>query len=478
MPLLHQHDTLGDLVIEKALTNGGQAEIYLARANKWSVTFPPGHRYVLKAVADSNQGIFLDDETIHLTRLQTNELHPNIVRLVDWSTGKPLKGTAGQKIRHEVRANGIDSFRCILFDYLPGGALQKMLDEHLKLSVNDAVATGREILTALVYIHKQQMIHLDVKPDNVLFQPDGRRDRLRRLFGYRTESAVLIDFGIARRYTDTHPPGKGMGDPQYASPEQYSEATYTDNVPLDKSCGPTSDVFSWGVVMYKCLTGRNPHGDKFLDFNPILLERPEYNPEPPSKTNKAIPKELDKVILKCLQKNPRDRYRNAQEALDALNAATTHLRSISTRVLSRVVLLAALLVVLVVGCGAISLSAWLFAAQAGVVGTPVSVADTASPIPETPTQAAPTSASIMILPSQTSAPQATVSASATPALKATSTTRPTPTPTKTFTPVPPTITGLPLATSTPQPANQNPKPTDPPKPAQTQPAKSPPAPAP
>ncbi len=157
------------------------------------------------------------------------------------------------------------------------------------LSRQEATRLLRPIAQVLDNIHRRQLVHLDIKPENILLFNDGR--------------AVLADFGITQRVgSKTH-----AGTPLYASPEQAAG---------DRPVGPWTDIYSLGVVLYEMLAGRPP----FLGDNDAILLRQhlEDPPPPPHKFNPALSRDLDRVILRALAKRPKDRYRTAGEMIEAL----------------------------------------------------------------------------------------------------------------------------------------------------------------
>ncbi|MCA9011110.1 MAG: serine/threonine protein kinase [Planctomycetaceae bacterium] len=174
------------------------------------------------------------------------------------------------------------------------------------VSLGDRVARGpidpdeaaRYIKSAaetIQFAHDHDIVHRDLKPGNILINADGR--------------PMITDFGISRRIDDRHAPGEAhslAGTAEYMPPEQAS----------GKPTGPLSDVYSLGATLYCLLTGRPPfQASNALD---TLLAVIESEPVPPRRLNERIPRDIDLICLKCIEKRPQDRYQSAQELADEL----------------------------------------------------------------------------------------------------------------------------------------------------------------
>ena len=163
------------------------------------------------------------------------------------------------------------------------------------LPPREAAALVREVAEAMAYAHRQGVIHRDLKPSNILIDRDGR--------------SRVTDFGIAKRVE-----GDGglmeaqvIGTPSYMAPEQAQGK---------REVGPSADVYALGAVLYTLLVGRPPfHAATVIGtiFQVITQE-----PVPPRRLNRAVPRNLEAVCLKCLQKDPARRYAGAAELADDL----------------------------------------------------------------------------------------------------------------------------------------------------------------
>jgi eukaryotic-like serine/threonine-protein kinase len=160
----------------------------------------------------------------------------------------------------------------------------------------------RQICDALQEAHAQGMIHRDIKPANIFAA----------MRGGRCDVAKLLDFGLAKPLIKSGSAqltqsGAITGSPTFMSPEQATG---------DRVADARSDIYAAGVVLYFLLTGRPP----FDDENPmkVLIAHAHEQPMPPSYHNPEVPDDLVQVIMRCLQKNPADRYQTTLDLAAAL----------------------------------------------------------------------------------------------------------------------------------------------------------------
>lgn len=202
--------------------------------------------------------------------------HPNIVNVYD------------------VGKDG--NINYIVMELIEGRVLSDIISEEGPMEANRAIAITKQIALALSFAHKNQIIHRDVKPHNVLITQNG--------------VAKITDFGIAKAVNSATIVGQTgivIGSVHYFSPEQ-ARGGYVD----DKS-----DIYSLGIVLYELLTGRVP----FDADNPVSVAIMHMNEEmvPPSRLVSTIPLELEAVVMKATQKYQTARYKSADEMYEALD---------------------------------------------------------------------------------------------------------------------------------------------------------------
>jgi tetratricopeptide (TPR) repeat protein len=264
LPIVAGYEILGPL------GRGGMGLVYHARQLK------SGRVVALKMIRGGAHAELRDlarfrTEADAVARLQ----HPNIVPIYE----------AGEQ----------DGWAYFALEFVPSGTLARQLAGRPQPAGWSARLV--EILTrAMEYAHTQGIIHRDLKPANVLLLADG--------------TPKITDFGLAKRLDagpataaprDRTQTGEVWGTPSYMAPEQTWGRT--------GEVGPAADVYALGAILYECLTGRPPfQAPTSLD---ILVQVRSEEPVPPRRLVPSVPRDLDTICLKCLQKDPRRRYLSA-----------------------------------------------------------------------------------------------------------------------------------------------------------------------
>jgi len=182
----------------------------------------------------------------------------------------------------------------IVMEYLRGTDLKSGIRSHGALDPKKVAQIGSQICAALSVAHKHEIVHRDIKPQNIMVQPDG--------------NIKVMDFGIARaKNSHLTQDNNVLGTAHYVSPEQTR----------GQELGPTSDIYSLGVVMYECATGRVPFdGDDAIS---VALKQVNEMPVPPSQINSSVDPSLERIILRCMEKDPANRFQSAEELRGVLN---------------------------------------------------------------------------------------------------------------------------------------------------------------
>lgn len=264
----------------KRLGSGGMAHVYLARhvALARPVVIKVLHRTLAR---ESEMRERFRREAEAAARL----VHPYVCAILD-------QGAAGDLVY-------------LVMPYYAGGSLADMLSRTRRLASHVAAPLGAQVACALDYAHRRGVIHRDVKPDNVLFDEDT--------------NAVLTDFGIATarfhgRLTAT---GRAMGTPHYMSPEQA----------MGRLVDGRSDLYAVGLLLYEMLTGHPPFDG--ADSYAVGYKHVHEQPVAPDQVNAEIPSVLSGIVMRCLAKQPADRYDRGFELADALLTFQTSLADVS-----------------------------------------------------------------------------------------------------------------------------------------------------
>jgi serine/threonine-protein kinase len=187
-----------------------------------------------------------------------------------------------------------DNTYYIVMEYVRGTDLKTAIQQRGAIQQRKVAEIGSQVCAALSVAHGYDIIHRDIKPHNIMVQPDG--------------NAKVMDFGIARANGSTMTQtGSVLGTAYYVSPEQAQGKPLT----------PATDLYSLGVVLYEATTGRVPFDAP--DAVAVALKQVNEQPTPPSEINPDIDPGLEAIILRALEKNPLNRYATAEQMRIALN---------------------------------------------------------------------------------------------------------------------------------------------------------------
>lgn len=284
-------ERIGPYELLKALpgNSGGMAAVYLARPRPGAGG--PAHVALKVAQADRGQADFLKYEVEHLLQLCDEHILAALpIPGLFSSSGQPVY-IAKAEPRHPR------SPWYFAMEYMRGGSLAQLLAGRGRLGWAAAVEIAWQAAVALSRVHARQLVHLDVKPSNLLL-----REPISRWFASRPQ-VVIADFGIAWP-AGSRQPGPLYGSAPYIAPERAA------GLPPQ----PWNDVFSLGVVLYEMITGCLPFASVVTPGARLDAERREHL------AGAELPRELAPVILRALATDPRQRYQHVRQLRRALEA--------------------------------------------------------------------------------------------------------------------------------------------------------------
>ncbi len=256
--------------ILEQIGSGGMSEVYKARCHKLNRLVAIK---VLKAEF-SDDASFVSKFKIE-AQAAAGLSHPNVVSVYD------------------VVDEGVLHY--IVMELIEGITLKNYICKKGRLDVREAIGIAIQVAQGMAAAHEQHIIHRDIKPQNMIISRDGK--------------VKVADFGIARAVSSQTIGATAMGSVHYISPEQ-ARGGYSDE---------RSDIYSLGITIYEMVTGHVPFdGENTVTVALAHIEAPLL---PPSRLNPAVPPSLEKIILKCTEKKPENRYNNATELISDLRRA-------------------------------------------------------------------------------------------------------------------------------------------------------------
>jgi eukaryotic-like serine/threonine-protein kinase len=262
---------LGEFRLKRKLGAGGMGDVYLAEQE--SLDRKVAVKTLKKKFAnDPNFVERFYREAKAMAKLD----HPNVVRC--YAVGEDR------------------GFHYVAIEYIDGKSMQDWMNELKKLSVGDATFIILACLDALSHAHESNLIHRDIKPDNILVTSKG--------------IVKVADLGLAKATDEDNSmtqSGTGLGTPLYMPPEQARNAKHVDH---------RTDIYALGGTFYNFLTGKFPFtGDSALE---LIMAKESGKFEPVRKLNPEVPEKLDLLIEKMMAKNPDHRFNNCAEIMALL----------------------------------------------------------------------------------------------------------------------------------------------------------------
>lgn len=266
---------LGEYILEKQIGKGGMGRVYLAHQESLD------RKVAIKVLPKE----LASDQTFRLrfereAKMAANLVHPNVIQIYSYGIEK-----------------GIPYFA---MEYVDGEDIAVKLKRGERFTIRQTISTVKDVAKALDAAHKRNMVHRDIKPSNVMIASDS--------------SVKVMDFGLARAArVETAVTQKGivMGTPPYMSPEQGK------GEPLDIR----SDLYSLGILFYELLSGQVPF--KAETPTAVIYQHIYEKPKSLREFNQDIPAELESVVMKMIEKAPKERFQTPAELIEVLTAFET-----------------------------------------------------------------------------------------------------------------------------------------------------------
>ncbi|MBV9241323.1 MAG: serine/threonine protein kinase [Acidobacteria bacterium] len=261
---------IGEYRVTGFLGEGGMGEVYLGVHEKL------GRPAAIKVLSSAAKDESFRTRFFNEARLQANLHHPNIATLYDF-----------QQQGDEL---------LIFMEYVDGESLDERLGRS-SMAVEDALRAFKHVCEAVGYIHANGIVHRDIKSQNIKIASNG--------------AVKLLDFGIAKQeashgLTQT---GGVIGTPTYLSPEQLRGG----------KASPQTDIWALGVLLYEMLTGRLPFEGESIGGLVLKITTESFTPA--DTVNPAVPREVSRIITRCLQKDSASRFRSVDELVTSVDAA-------------------------------------------------------------------------------------------------------------------------------------------------------------
>ncbi|MFW5750818.1 MAG: protein kinase domain-containing protein [Planctomycetota bacterium] len=270
--------SFGGYELVEKIGHGGMGMVY--RGRQVSLNRSVAVKLLNKALVDNEE--FIKRFKREAQAMATIH-HPNIVSVIDFGEA--------------------DGIWFMVAEYVEGTNLARMIREKVMVPSDELVPLIIQCLSGLAYVSRNNIVHRDIKPDNILIDREG--------------TAKIADFGLAKDIsnndTDLTAAGSAMGTPAYMSPEQC----------MGRSLDVRSDIYSLGVAAYFALTGEKPFtGNSSFE---IMTKQREHMPPPPSQLNPQIPEPVSDMVMQMLAKSPGDRFSDADACRDALIGMATEI---------------------------------------------------------------------------------------------------------------------------------------------------------
>lgn len=278
--MFFKNQRIGKYEILDTIGSGGFGSVYLAQ-DIWI-----DKKVAIKVPHRQGENV---EKLLQEPRLLAQLNHPNIVGV--------------------ITAEMLNDVFFIVMEYVEGTSLENYLRKHKRLELTQALEWFFQIGDAIGYAHDKNILHRDIRPANVLISTDGQ--------------VKLADLGTSRLLIESRFASTRIGSPPYMAPEHFQGKTTLQ-----------SDIYSFGVLMYECLTGRLP----YFDRDPLKLARLARDAQiiPPHQIYEDIPLELSQIVLKAMHRLLGSRYPNARKLLFDLKRVNPTAKADAARQITQV----------------------------------------------------------------------------------------------------------------------------------------------
>ncbi len=203
-------------------------------------------------------------------------------------------------------------YQFIVMEYIEGRSLSSFMNTH-RVSFQIAFRIAKQLVQIIAFAHSQNLIHGDLKPNNIMITPDG--------------NVKLLDFGLSRVLTSGQEPSRISGTLPYMAPEQITGENVDEQ----------TDIYALGIILYQLFTNRLPFSS--ANQAALIYSIVHENPPEPHKINKSLPESLSRIVLHCLEKEKRNRYDSCKTLLADLKEVEDETRKSSAEFPRRLIYL-------------------------------------------------------------------------------------------------------------------------------------------
>lgn len=291
---------LGDLLVRKGYLSEKQRQhVYEKQGKLGGHTHIPGYE-LKKKIGSGSMGTVYKAIQVKMKRtVAIKVLAPRLALKDEYIERFMNEGKSVARLNHPNIIQGIDAgasngVHYFVMEFIDGPTVQELIGAQGQLTGSETLKILKQITKALAHAYKKDMVHRDVKPENIMVNS--------------SEVAKLCDLGLAA-VTSRKPENPGVGTPHYVAPEQVLDS---------KQINIQSDIYSLGVSCYHMMTGEVPFPG--TDPKSVMKKQVQAEPEPPSQHQDDISKPVDDLVLKMMSKDRQQRHETPSDLLEHIDA--------------------------------------------------------------------------------------------------------------------------------------------------------------